>query len=206
MKIKAALFDVDSTLTQNEAIDLIGLEIGVGREIAEITKRAMEGELDFDQALKERVALLKGAHMSVLENVRRRITFSSGARETIDRLKDGGILVGVVSGGFIEILRPLFHGWPIDVMEANSLEIESEIFTGRISGAIVNRERKLDVLTALAQKAGAGMNETIAVGDGANDLLMIQQAGIGFSYRGKAILNSVADHQIDDLREIFNFF
>lgn len=205
MKFSVALFDVDSTLTENEAIDLLAAHAGCGPLVKEITERAMKGEINFDTALRERVALLKGLPISVLDQVREEIAFSEGARFLIDQLKARGFTIGVVSGGFTEIVEPLFAGWPIDYLAANSLASDQGLLTGEISGEIVNREFKRRFLESITAMVGLEPERAIAVGDGANDIAMVTRAGLGFSYRGKEALNAVADVQINSLLEVLEY-
>jgi phosphoserine phosphatase len=198
MKYRLALFDVDSTLIEQEVIDLLAQRTPYGDRVSEITRRAMAGEIDFDSALKERVSLLRDLPESIFDDVISEITFSPGALELITFLKKQGVLVGAVSGGFINILEKLFKRIPLDYLSANSLEIQNGLLTGRTLGPIINRRAKAEALSHFAEISGVSMRETIAVGDGSNDVDMITLAGLGVSYRGKEVLNKVADLVIAD--------
>lgn len=198
MKYRLALFDVDSTLIEQEVIDLLAQRTPYGDRVSEITRRAMAGEIDFDSALKERVSLLRDLPESIFDDVISEITFSPGALELITFLKKQGVLVGAVSGGFINILEKLFKGISLDYLSANSLEIQNGLLTGRTLGPIINRRAKAEALSRFAEISGVSMRETIAVGDGSNDVDMITLAGLGVSYRGKEVLNKVADLVIAD--------
>ncbi len=198
MKYRLALFDVDSTLIEQEVIDLLAQRTPYGDSVSEITRRAMAGEIDFDSALKERVSLLRDLPESIFDDVISEITFSPGALELITFLKKQGVLVGAVSGGFINILEKLFKRISLDYLSANSLEIQNGLLTGRTLGPIINRRAKAEALSHFAEISGVSMRETIAVGDGSNDVDMITLAGLGVSYRGKEVLNKVADLVIAD--------
>ena len=198
MKYRLALFDVDSTLIEQEVIDLLAQRTPYGDRVSEITRRAMAGEIDFDSALKERVSLLRDLPESIFDDVISEITFSPGALELITFLKKQGVLVGAVSGGVINILEKLFKRISLDYLSANSLEIQNGLLTGRTLGPIINRRAKAEALSHFAEISGVSMRETIAVGDGSNDVDMITLAGLGVSYRGKEVLNKVADLVIAD--------
>jgi phosphoserine phosphatase len=193
MTYRLILFDVDSTLIEQEVIDLLAAKTPHGDTVSDITRRAMAGKIDFDQALIERVALLKDLPESLLLEVLTDITFSRGAIALISRLRERNFKVGAVSGGFINVLEPLLHDLDLDFLQANKLEIRNSRLTGKVEGPIVNREMKRTALLQFAHDCGIVLEETIAVGDGANDLLMIQAAGLGVSYLGKPILNQAAD-------------
>ena len=193
MTYRLILFDVDSTLIEQEVIDLLAAKTPHGDTVSDITRRAMAGEIDFDQALIERVALLKDLPESLLLEVLTDITFSRGAIALISRLRERNFKVGAVSGGFINVLEPLLHDFDLDFLQANKLEIRDSRLTGKVEGPIVNREMKRTALLQFAHDCGIVLEETVAVGDGANDLLMIQAAGLGVSYLGKPILNQAAD-------------
>lgn len=193
MTYRLILFDVDSTLIEQEVIDLLAAKTSHGDTVRDITRRAMAGEIDFNQALIERVALLKDLPESLLLDVLTDISFSPGAIALISQLRERNFKVGAVSGGFINVLEPLLHDLNLDFLQANKLEIRDSRLTGKVEGPIVNREMKRAALLQFAHDSGIAAEETIAVGDGANDLLMIQAAGLGVSYVGKPILNQAAD-------------
>ena len=198
MKYRLAIFDVDSTLIEQEVIDLLAAHTPHGAQVADITARAMAGEMEFDDALKERVALLKDLPSSIFSQVLEEISFSQGAEELLSTLKNSGYFVGVVSGGFHNILDELFAKFNLEFLRANTLEVIDEQLTGRILGPIVNRDGKAIALREFADAYQVPLMQCVAVGDGSNDLDMVKLAGLGVSYRGKPILNAAADVVITD--------
>ena len=190
--------DVDSTLVQEEVIDLLGEEAGVGKQVADITERAMRGELDFRQALEERVATLKGLPESIFDKVYARIHFNKNAKELVAELHARGYKVGLVSGGFHETVDCLAAEAGIDYVKANHLEIKNGLLTGRTWGDIVTKEVKLQKLKDWAVENELVLSQTIAMGDGANDLPMIQTAGIGIAFCAKPIVRQQAPYQINE--------
>ncbi|WP_088723920.1 phosphoserine phosphatase SerB [Streptococcus mutans] len=192
------VMDVDSTLVQEEVIDLLGDEAGVGKQVADITERAMRGELDFRQALEERVATLKGLPESIFDKVYARIHFNKNAKELVAELHARGYKVGLVSGGFHETVDCLAAEAGIDYVKANHLEIKNGLLTGRTWGDIVTKEVKLQKLKDWAAENGLDLSQTIAMGDGANDLPMIQAAGIGIAFCAKPIVRQQAPYQINE--------
>lgn len=190
------VMDVDSTLVQEEVIDLLGEEAGVGAQVADITERAMRGELDFRQALEERVALLKGLPESIFDKVFEKIHFNQGAKELVDELHQRGYKVGLVSGGFHETVDRLASQLGIDYVKANHLEVENGFLTGRTYGAIVTKETKVAMLKAWAKENQLDLSQTLAMGDGANDLPMIHTAGVGIAFCAKPIVREQAPYQI----------
>ena len=199
------LFDVDSTLINEEVIDLIGAKANLSSEISAITELAMLGQIDFNMALTKRVELLSGLAVEILAEVRSEITLTNGAAELISRLRNAGDEVAVISGGFIEVIAPLMKTLNIDYFKANSLEIHNEKLTGRVTGEIVNRMVKANYLNELKEQLNPKL--TIAIGDGANDIDMVKAADIGIAFCAKPALKEVADVVIDkrDLREILNY-
>ncbi|MCT1458322.1 phosphoserine phosphatase SerB [Aestuariimicrobium sp. p3-SID1156] len=194
---KLLVLDVDSTLTTSEAIDLLAEHAGLGEKVAEITERAMQGELDFAQSLIERVACLEGLPVSVLDEVREQIAFQPGAAALVEAIHAAGGKVGVVSGGFIEIVQPLVDQLGIDYATANTLEISPEgALTGRITGPVIDREAKAATLQHYCELAGCAVEESVAIGDGANDLLMLSRAGLGIAYCAKPVTAEQADATI----------
>lgn len=199
------LFDVDSTLINEEVIDLIGAKANLSSEISAITELAMLGQIDFNMALTKRVELLSGLAVEILAEVRSEITLTNGAAELISGLRNSGDEVAVISGGFIEVIAPLMKTLNIDYFKANSLEIHNEKLTGRVTGEIVNRMVKANYLNELKEQLNPKL--TIAIGDGANDIDMVKAADIGIAFCAKPALKEVADVVIDkrDLREILNY-
>ena len=192
------VMDVDSTLIMEEGIDLLGEEAGVGAQVAAITERAMRGELDFEAALRERVALLKGLPEDIFTRIAERIHFTPGAEELVDELHKRGYKVGLVSGGFHETVDRLAEQLGIDYVKANRLEIQQGLLTGRVLGEIVTKDTKLAMLKAWAAENNLELNQTIAMGDGANDLPMIQAAGMGIAFMAKPIVREQAPYQIQE--------
>ena len=199
------LFDVDSTLIDQEVIELIAAHAGVQSKVKEITDRAMNGEIDFAQSLKERVQLLADLPVAVIQDVKSEITPTVGAKELISELRSAGHVVAVISGGFTVVIDQLMRDLAIDNYCANTLEILNGKLTGKVAGAIVDRKAKAEYLTELKNRFNP--DKTFAVGDGANDIEMIQNADVGISFCGKAALNEVADVIIlkRDLREVLNY-
>ena len=192
------VMDVDSTLIMDEGIDLLGEEAAVGAQVAAITERAMQGELDFEAALRERVALLKGLPEDIFDRIAERIHFTPGAEDLVKELHKRGYKVGLVSGGFHETVDRLAEQLGIDYIKANRLEIQQGFLTGQVLGEIVTKDTKLAMLKAWAAKNKLELNQTIAMGDGANDLPMIQAAGIGIAFMAKPIVRERAPYQIQE--------
>ena len=187
------LLDVDSTLIQQEVIELLANKAGAGAEVAEITTAAMSGQIDFAAALHARVKLLNGLPESVLEEVRNEISLTPGARELISALKQLNHCVGIVSGGFIDVISPLANELHIDYVRANKLEVKDGKLTGGLEGPIIDRAGKAQSLFDFAKNCGVNIADTVAVGDGANDIDMLKSAGLGIAFNAKPILQSVAD-------------
>ena len=187
------VIDVDSTLIQNEVIDLIAEHAGVGEQVAQITAQAMAGDLDFVAALRARVALLKGLPVSVLDEVRTRLKLTPGARTLCRTLNTLGYRVCLVSGGFAEVIMPLADELGIDDVRANHLGVRDGYLTGEVVGVIVDRQGKKAALEEFAAKYEIPMRRTIAIGDGANDVSMLEAAGLGVSFKGKAAAREAAD-------------
>nr|WP_019314765.1 phosphoserine phosphatase SerB [Streptococcus mutans] len=192
------VMDVDSTLVQEEVIDLLGDEAGVGQQVADITERAMRGELDFRQALEERVATLEGLPESIFDKVYARIHFNKNAKELVAELHARGYKVGLVSGGFHETVDRLAAEAGIDYVKANHLEVVDGILTGKTYGDIVTKEIKVQKLRDWAIENELVLSQTIAMGDGANDLPMIHEAGIGIAFCAKPIVRQQAPYQINE--------
>jgi phosphoserine phosphatase len=188
----ACLLDMDSTFINEEVIDLLADIAGVGDEVSGITERAMKGELDFPQSLRARVALLKGQPESIFELARSRISATNGAKEFVSSLHKRGSRVGIVSGGFHEVIDKFLEPFNLDFILANRFEIEHGVLTGEILGAIVDRERKAVAL----HEFSLGAQRSIAIGDGANDIDMVKSANLGIAFMAKPALAEVADTSI----------
>jgi phosphoserine phosphatase len=197
MKYRLILFDVDSTLIKQEVIDLLADKSGHGREVQQITARAMRGEIDFAQALSKRVSLLEGLPESVFTEVLSQISFAEGFDELFSYLRKNGFLVGAVSGGFHNVLDKLFAQSQLDFLKANVLEVVDGKLTGKITAAPVDRLAKAQALREFAALHKIELENTVAVGDGANDIDMIELAGLGVSYMGKEILRQKADLHLE---------
>lgn len=192
------VMDVDSTLILEEAIDLLGEKAGVGETVAEITDRAMRGELDFEEALTERVALLEGLPLEVFEEVLEQIHFTPGASDLVKELHHRGYKIGLVSGGFHETVDILAEKLGIDYVKANRLEVKQDKLTGRVLGEIVTKDTKKTYLKKWAAENNLPLSQTVAVGDGANDLPMIQTAGIGVAFCAKPIVQEQAPYRLNE--------
>lgn len=197
MKYRLILFDVDSTLIKQEVIDLLADKSGHGREVQQITAKAMKGEIDFAQALSKRVSLLEGLPESVFDEVISQISFAEGFDELFSYLRKNGFLVGAVSGGFHNVLDKLFAQLQLDFLKANVLEVADGRLTGKITSAPIDRMAKAQALREFASLHNIELENTVAVGDGANDLDMIEIAGLGVSYMGKEILRQKADLHLE---------
>lgn len=191
------VMDVDSTVIQNEVIDLLAAEAGVLAEVARITERAMAGELDFAASLRERVALLKGLPVDVIEKVRGQISLTPGARTLCRTLNTLGYRVCLVSGGFVEVIEPLAQELGIDRLRANRLAVADGFLTGEVEGPIVDRLGKRKALEEFAEEFGIPMRRTIAIGDGANDIDMLEAAGLGVAFNAKAAARAAADTAVN---------
>lgn len=198
------VFDVDSTLIQDEVIELLAEVAGRRDEVAAVTERAMAGELDFAQSLRERVLTLKGLPESVFADVFARIQPTPGVQELINSIHEADGLVAAVSGGFTQVLTPLAAKLGLDFARANDLEVIDGKLTGFVTGKIIDRQVKADSLVEWAQISGIDLSKTIAVGDGANDLEMMQIAGLGVAFNAKPIVRRQANIVIQkqDLREL----
>ncbi|WP_280834010.1 phosphoserine phosphatase SerB [Mycolicibacterium frederiksbergense] len=187
------VFDVDSTLIQGEVIEMLAARAGKEAEVAAVTEAAMRGELDFGESLHRRVATLAGLPASVLEDVAEQVELTPGARTTIRTLRRLGFHCGVVSGGFRQVIEPLAHELMLDYVAANELEVVDGKLTGRVIGPVVDRPGKAKALRDFAQQVGVPMEQTVAVGDGANDIDMLSAAGLGVAFNAKPALREVAD-------------
>ncbi|NDJ88961.1 phosphoserine phosphatase SerB [Mycolicibacter kumamotonensis] len=187
------VFDVDSTLIQGEVIEMLAARAGAGDAVAAITEAAMRGELDFAESLHHRVATLAGLPADVIEEVAEQIELTPGARTTLRTLRRLGFKCGVVSGGFRQVIAPLADDLKLDFVAANELEIVDGKLTGRVIGPVVDRPGKADALREFANRAGVPLEQTVAVGDGANDIDMLAAAGLGVAFNAKPALREVAD-------------
>jgi phosphoserine phosphatase len=194
---KLLIMDVDSTLIKQEVIELLAAHAGRAAEVAAVTEAAMRGELDFAESLHHRVRALEGLPTTVIDDVVARIELSDGAEELVTAYLDAGHRVGVVSGGFSQVLAPLAARLHLSFARANELEIIDGALTGRVTGAVVDRQVKERVLRSEAERAGVPLGATIAVGDGANDLDMIAAAGLGVAFRAKPAVRAAADAALD---------
>ena len=198
MDVKGLLvMDVDGTLVQEEGIDLLAHQAGVGEKV-------MNGHLDFSSSLRERVSLLKGLETSVFADLQKQIKVNPGAEQLITELHQRGYKVGLVSGGFHELIDPLASALEIDLVCANRLESKQGYLTGRVYGPIVTPEGKKEKLLAWANQYHLRLNQTVAMGDGANDLAMIEAAGIGIAFMAKPIVAKKAPYRIEkrDLSQV----
>ena len=194
--MRLIVMDVDSTLLQDEAIELLAAEAGCAVPVAEMTAAAMSGELDFAEALRERVALLAGLEVAVIDKVLRGLRLAPGARTLIRTLKRLGYRCGAVSGGFTQFTDWLTSELGLDYAAANTLEISGGRLTGRVIGEIIDRPGKERALRQFAAAAGVPLSQSVAVGDGANDLDMIAAAGLGVAFNAKPLVRSAADTSV----------
>jgi len=193
---RLAVFDMDSTLIEAEVIDELAKAAGVGEQVSEITERAMRGELDFRASFKERLALLKGLSEDVLEEIGASLRLTEGAETLFAELKRLGYKTAILSGGFSRAAEALKRRLGIDYAFSNNLELEGGKLTGRVVGPIVNAQRKAELLDLIALHEGVLLDQVIAVGDGANDALMLEKAGLGIAFRAKPKLREKADTSI----------
>ncbi|MBK8757441.1 MAG: phosphoserine phosphatase SerB [Actinomycetales bacterium] len=194
---RLVVMDVDSTFIQQEVIELLAAKCGREAEVAAVTERAMRGELDFAASLRERVAVLAGLDASVLDAVRAQIILTPGARTLVRTLKRLGDTIALVSGGFIEIVGPIAADLGIDHALANRLEVRDGRLTGRVEGEIVDRAGKARALRRFAAEAGLPLSRTVAIGDGANDLDMLEAAGLGVAFNAKPLVRAQADTAVN---------
>ena len=195
---RIVMLDMDSTLIEQEVINLLGQAAGKSSEIEAITDKAMAGDLDFKTALIERVSLLKGLDHNILSQVRDQITLTKGAKKLVDELHQQGHKVGVVSGGFIEVIEPILKSLEIDFYRANKLKIQDGVLTGEIDGPLIDSHAKRMALEEFADQEQVQLEQTVAIGDGANDLEMIKAAGLGIAFNAKPKVAAAADTTISN--------
>ena len=191
------VMDVDGTLILEEVIDLLGREVGREEEISQITSRAMRGELNFERSLRDRVSLLEGLPISVFDTVFNSIHLSPNAQEFISILQKNGILVGLVSGGFTPIVARLAKSLGIAYFSANQLEVKVGFLTGKLVGQIISPQVKKETLEQWREELKLSKERTIAIGDGANDLLMLKSAGLGIAFCAKEVLKKEIQYHVD---------
>lgn len=195
---RIVMLDMDSTLIEQEVINLLGQAAGKSSEIEAITDKAMAGDLDFKAALIERVSLLKGLDHNILSQVRDQISLTKGAKKLVDELHQQGHKVGVVSGGFIEVIEPILKSLEIDFYRANKLKIQDGVLTGEIDGPLIDSHAKRMALEEFADQEQVQLEQTVAIGDGANDLEMIKAAGLGIAFNAKPKVAAAADTTISN--------
>ena len=190
--------DVDSTFIQQEAIELLAAKAGVLEQVAAITASAMRGELDFEQSLRARVRLLKGLPESAIGEVQMEICLTDGAQNLVETLHGEGHSVSLVSGGFIDIIEPMIKTMSIKYYKANKLEIVEGVLTGGLIGPVVDRAAKAEALREFAKASAVSIENTVAIGDGANDLDMMAAAGLSIAFNAKPIVVEAADLAINE--------
>lgn len=196
---RLVVFDMDSTLIQHEVIDELAKEAGVGEQVAAITESAMRGDIDFKESFRQRLALLKGLDASVLETIAQRLQLTEGTERLFANLKALGYKTAIVSGGFTFFGQHLQQKLGIDYVYANELEITDSRVTGRVAGEIIDGQRKAELLKEIAVKEHINLEQVIAVGDGANDLPMLEAAGLGIAFHAKPIVKANARQAISTL-------
>jgi phosphoserine phosphatase len=190
--------DVDSTFIQQEAIELLAAKAGVLEQVAAITASAMRGELDFEQSLRARVGLLKGLPESAIAEVQMEISLTDGAQNLVETLHGKGHSVSLVSGGFIDIIEPMIKTMSIKYYKANKLEIVEGVLTGGLIGQVVDRAAKAEALREFAKASAVSIENTVAIGDGANDLDMMAVAGLSIAFNAKPVVVEAADLSINE--------
>ena len=193
------VFDMDSTLIDAEVIDELAVEAGVGGQVAAITEAAMRGEVDFKQSFVQRVALLEGLSEGVLQTVAKRLRLNDGAEYLLKSLNQLGFKTAIVSGGFTFFARHLQKQLGVDYVYANELDVVKGVVTGNVVGEIIDGQRKAEILVEIANKLGLSLEQVIAVGDGANDLAMLNIAGLGIAFRAKPLVKASAKQAISNV-------
>jgi phosphoserine phosphatase len=195
---RLVVLDVDSTFIRQEAIELLAAKADVLDQVSLITESAMRGELDFEQSLRARVSLLKGLPESVIGQVQKEITLTNGAEDLVATLHSRGHSVALVSGGFIDIIEPMIRDLSIKYYKANKLEIAGGLLTGGLIGPIIDRAAKATALHEFVSASGVAIENTVAIGDGANDLDMMAAAGLSIAFNAKPIVVAAADLAITE--------
>lgn len=205
--VQLLVMDVDSTFINEEVIDLIADHAGVGDRVADITERAMAGELDFAASLAERVSLLAGLPVTVIDEVRERITLTEGATELVTAVQEAGGIVALVSGGFTSVIAPRAADLGITEVHANGLQVADGRLTGLTEGPVIDPAAKAEILSALVAAHDCDPERTVAIGDGANDIGMIARAGLGVAFCAKPALVAAADVAVTerDLRAALRY-
>ena len=196
LETKLIVFDMDSTLIQHEVIDEMALVYGIGEKVKLITERAMNGELNFDEALRERVALLKGLKKQDMEKIVNNLKVTPGVERLITEVKRKGYKTAIVSGGFKYFAEYFKHKLQMDYAYANELEFNGDELSGKVLGSIINAQEKARILEELAKKENITLDQVVAVGDGANDLLMLAKAGFGIAFHAKDKVKKEAKHRL----------
>jgi phosphoserine phosphatase len=194
------VLDVDSTLIRQEVIELLAAHAGSGAQVAQITESAMRGEFDFAESLAQRVATLKGLPTTVFREVAAQVELTPGARELLDAARAAGWTVALVSGGFEEVVTSIARSVSVDLFVANRLEVEQGHLTGRTVGPVIDRNAKAVALAAFARASGVALRDTVAIGDGANDLGMMAAAGLSVAFAAKPVVRAAADITLDGPR------
>jgi phosphoserine phosphatase len=190
--------DVDSTFIQQEAIELLAAKAGVLEQVSRITESAMRGDLDFEQSLRARVGLLKGLPDAAIAEVQKEITITDGAEDLVNTLHAKGHSVSLVSGGFIDIIEPMIRRLSIQYFKANKLEVINGVLTGELLGPVIDRAAKASALREFAVLSGVEIENTVAIGDGANDLDMMAIAGLSIAFNAKPVVVEAADLAITE--------
>lgn len=202
------VLDVDSTLTRDEGIDRLAAFVSaeVASEVASITAKAMQGELDFKESLRQRVATLRGVTVEQIAAANQTISLTPGAERLVSVLRAHGHVVGAVSGGFHHMVDPLAMRLGLDYHRANHLEVLDGIVTGRVDDPIIGAQEKADTLVEWATECSIPLSHTVAIGDGGNDVAMLRQAGLGIAFMAKAVAKDAADLVIDtpDLAQVLS--
>lgn len=190
------VFDMDSTLIQTEVIDEMAIACGKGKEVSEITERAMNGEMDFDESLKQRVSMLKGLKEEELLEIYKKLELTSGVRDFVKTVQSLGYKIAIISGGFSFFADKIRDELGLDYSFANELEIRNGVLTGKIQGTIVNASQKATLLKLISQQEKISLEQVVAIGDGANDLPMLATAGLGIAYHAKDIVRKNANYHM----------